>query len=506
MKTNNLWVLSGFLGVVCLTQPVVANPLTVCRQGQCAPAQYSLSTEQLYDYTNALFEANIGQDITFCQANPMTKSCYQPDMIVSVASPVIQSDVRLPKAGLLDAKKGTNPNTLSAILDMEVEANGTYPSCESVHSIVDVHSADKISITGYPFKCAFTNTSDTVFNLNFDVDFVDFDTGKIGAFYTLDARQAMVGDGSGYVILTMAHPIATNFELKYNPVPSAELVPVETAEAEKPACEPCEKDEIQIHSERAHQALAEAKQAEITAKMAMEKALETAQRAVVATEEVAEQKAMAAKLAQQEAMAAAQMAEQARLRVNARVAALNGQPCDKQADCPRCAKCPKKAMCKHKKSAHKPCGCMTGDCPYATQTEMAPESVVETPQEGATPRVSTQGTTPEKTTTKTVVKSVSTPKTTVTQTITRKRVVKSNGQIVEETEDTEVVPSDKILSSEEINAIGVKKEPIEADKIKADVVVKKNVQPTHIVIPTYKKEKTVLEKIAGFFWLDGPEN
>lgn len=502
MKTNNLWILSGLLGMTCLAQTAVANPVTVCRLGQCVPAKNLLSAEQMYDYTNALFDANIGQNMTFCQADPITKSCYQPDMVVSVASPVIQSDVRLSKAVLLDAKEGKNPNTLSALLDMEVEANGTYPLCESVHGVVAVHSADKISITGYPFKCAFTDASDTVLSLNFDVDFVDFDVGKIGAFYTLGARQAMVGDTTGYVVLTMAHPVATTFELTNKPTLSAELVSVEQAETEKPACEPCEKDEIQIHSEMAYRALAEAKQAEITAKMAMEKALEKAQQAARATEEVAEQKAVAAQMAQQEADAAAQMAEQARMRVNARVAALNGPAdcgTDRGDDCPKCAECPQYKGCKKNKEVNKSCGCMTKNCPHAEQTQMVEEEV-------AMPQVSQEVTTPQKMVTKTVVRPTATPKTTVTQTITRKRVVKSNGQIVEETEDTEVIPADKILSQEEINVVGLKQKQIKAVEIKPEVGAKKNIETTHIVIPTYKKEKTLLEKIAGFFWLDGPEN
>ena len=142
---------------------------------------------------------------------------------------------------------------------------------------------------------------------------------------------------------------------------------------------------------------------------------------------------------------------------------------------------------------------MTKNCPHAEQTQMVEEEVTM-------PQVSQEVTTPQETVTKTVVRPTATPKTTVTQTITRKRVVKSNGQIVEETEDTEVIPADKILSQEEINVVGLKQKQIKAVEIKPEVVAKKNIETTHIVIPTYKKEKTLLEKIAGFFWLDGPEN
>ncbi|MBR4927693.1 MAG: hypothetical protein IKY98_05140 [Alphaproteobacteria bacterium] len=378
MKTNNLWILSGFLTVACLAQTAQANPLTICKLGQCAPAEMSLNAEQLYHYVDAFFEANIGQSITFCQANPMTKLCYQPAITLSATSSVIQSDIHLSKAVLLDAKKGTNFNTLSTILDMDIEANGTYPSCESVNSIVAVNATDKISITGYPFKCAFTNSSDTVLSLNFDVDYIDFDAAKIGTFYTLNARQAMTGEVSGYAVLTMPHPIVTNFELKNRvaeivaPVAPIELVSVEQEEVEEPACDLCEKDEIQIQSEIAHRALAEANQAEMIVKEAMERALEKAQQAAKATEEVAEQKALAAELAKQEADTAAQMAEQARMRVSARVAALNGQPaCDKQAveGCSACANGLEQPTCKCKGEKAKSCGCMMDDCPYKKQTE-----------------------------------------------------------------------------------------------------------------------------------------
>ncbi|MBR4927694.1 MAG: hypothetical protein IKY98_05145, partial [Alphaproteobacteria bacterium] len=78
--------------------------------------------------------------------------------------------------------------------------------------------------------------------------------------------------------------------------------------------------------------------------------------------------------------------------------------------------------------------------------------------------------------TKTVVKSASVPKTTVTQTITRKRVVKSNGQIVEETEDTEIVSPDKIMSQEEImSSVSEQKASKEVNAV-PEITVKEEVQ------------------------------
>ena len=513
MKTNKLLILTGFLGITYITGTATANPLTICKMGQCAPSGTTLSAEQLYDHLNILFDTNIAQNMTFCQADPISKSCYRPDINVSATSPIIHADIYLSKATVLDAKKGRNPYTLSTILDMDVEANGTYPSCESIHSIIAVNSAEKITITGHPFKCTLTGSTDTLLTLNFDVDFVDFDAGKIGAYYNLTAKQAMNGEASGYTVLTLPRSIATTFELKYKPAIQTELIPAVQSSADEPTCAPCKKDEIQIHSEMARQALAEANQAEIMAKLAMEQALQKAEQAARATEEVAAQKAVAAELAKQEADTAARMAEQARMRVSDRAAAINGQtPCqmEKTADCPKCAKCPKQKMCKHKKSADKPCGCMTGECPYKTQMQSsvseeiqsAQESIIKEPQEtvAETPQSSAA-----KTATKKVVKSASAPKTTVTQTITRKRVVTSNGQIVEETEDTEIVPANKIMSQDQINAISSTQKTNKKSETVAVISVKDPIA-TEFVIPTYKKEETFLDKLAKIFWLDAPQN
>ncbi len=331
MTVNKLSLLSGILGV-CVGSSVWAmdtSAVQLCTESGCKEATQVATPVALYERLGELFTKNTGRKITFCDADPAIRLCFQQKLMVSASSPFMTANVSVDSADMTDVKISGEETSLTALLDMSVEANGTYPTCGTAQAKVIVGDSDKVSMVIDNFGCAFTSTLVSDLNMGFAVDYIDFEKAVLGGYYTFSASQAMHGMRSGYALLRFAEPVSGQFD---GVVPALETsatqlvvkdtkTPVQSGDKE---CAPCVAEQIRDDAV-VRSAIEAAARAEAEAKVAAERAVKMAEEAAQTTNDYALKKAEEAEKAKQEAEKAAEMALAARSRVDTKVAAMNCQ-------------------------------------------------------------------------------------------------------------------------------------------------------------------------------------
>lgn len=333
MTVNKVSLLSGVLGVF-LSSSVFAmstSATQLCTSGRCEDAKRVATPVALYERLGELFTQNTGRKIMFCDADPAIHLCFSQKLTVSASSPIVAANISIDAADMTEVKMSQEETSLTALLDMSVEANGTYPTCGTAQAKVVVGNSDNVSMVIEHFGCALTSTSMSDLTMGFAVDHIDFEKAVIGGYYTFSAAGSVHGMRSGYALLRFAEPVSGEFdgvpermvetvkslgEVAVVPVVEKE---VKTAEKE---CAPCVaekiRDDVEVRS-----AIEAAARAEAEAKAAADRAVKMAEEAAQTTSEYALKKAQEAENAKQEAEKAAEMAKVARSRVDNKVAAMS---------------------------------------------------------------------------------------------------------------------------------------------------------------------------------------
>lgn len=329
MIVNKLSLLSGVMGVF-LSSSVLAmsTPTTqLCSAGRCEDAQRVATPVALYERLGELFTKNTGRKITFCDADPVIRLCFQQKLTLSASSPIMVANMSVDAADIVDVKMSQDETSFTALMDMSVEANGTYPTCGTAQTKVVVGETDKVSMVIDNFGCALTSTSVSDLNMGFAVDYIDFEKAIVGGYYTLSASQAMHGMRSGYALFRFSEPVSGEFDGVPTTETSTQLIIKNTKKAIKMAdkeCAPCVAEKIRDDAV-VRAAIEAAARAEAEAKAAAGRAVKMAEDAAQTTSEYAQKKAAEAEKAKQDAEKAAEMALAARSRVDNKVAAIQCQ-------------------------------------------------------------------------------------------------------------------------------------------------------------------------------------
>ena len=331
MTVNKMPLLIGTFGFL-LSSSVLAAPTSgtqLCTDNRCVEANQVATPVALYHRLGELFTKNTGRKITFCDADPSIRLCFQQMLRMSASSSVMTADIMVDAADMLEVKMSQDETSLTALLDMSVEANGTYPECATAQAQVVVDASDKVSVIIDNFGCAFTSTSTSDLNMGFAVDYIDFEKAVLGGYYTFSASQAMHGMRSGYALLRFAEPVSGKFDgiIPFEPDVVSDVVVeeqnvVSDVEKTKEECAPCVAEKIR-DDDAVRGAIEAAARAEAEAKAAAERAVKMAEDAAQATSNYAQKKAEEAEKAKKEAEKAAEMAKAARSRVDNKVAAMS---------------------------------------------------------------------------------------------------------------------------------------------------------------------------------------
>lgn len=188
--------------VVARTQtPKTPYSILICRSKQCAKAEYSMTKEFLYNRLVKLFESNLNKDILLCDADPVSHVCYNHAIQIPARTNVLNVDIKIPSIRLLDAKLLKGQTALDLIFDYNVDINNIRSVCQSSVTRLSVDFIDKVQMLSPGFDCRFTTTGNSALNASYNIDYVDFDYGTLGAYYTIGAGETVRGGASGYLLM-----------------------------------------------------------------------------------------------------------------------------------------------------------------------------------------------------------------------------------------------------------------------------------------------------------------
>ena len=185
----------------------------ICRSGKCKTAGDMMTQEFLYTKFASLLKNNINKRVSFCNADVATHTCINGAIAFDATIGATPSTVYMPSALLIDTKSMSDGKTQKFVLDYDLKVGEIYPICQASLNQLNAPSINDVSIETTPFECRFTGSGMSVLSASYDVDFIDFDSGVIGAHYVIKLAQASEGEATGYALLRFASLSNSNDEV-----------------------------------------------------------------------------------------------------------------------------------------------------------------------------------------------------------------------------------------------------------------------------------------------------
>ena len=200
---SGLMVLSlavGALPAAAQIDNLSSTSVLVCRSHQCANAPYSMTKGFLFNKIAQMMEKNVGKTVLVCEADPATHICLEEGISVPADTSYSPVQVTVQRMKLTDEKKLNGSTGLDLVWDYRIKADRTYPPCQLALSRLSVEYTDKVELTTQDFMCNITETGQTSLNATYNINYLDFDYGFIGAYYTIGIGGAVRGDKTGYAL------------------------------------------------------------------------------------------------------------------------------------------------------------------------------------------------------------------------------------------------------------------------------------------------------------------
>lgn len=192
--------------VLFATATIAQTPsILICRAKQCVEARQTVSREYLFNQVSQLLDKNIGKDISLCEADPTTRVCLTSGISFPAHSQTIQTSISISAIKLIDAKILPNVTGIDLILDYKIKAGDTFPRCQTALSRLGVMSSDNIQTMSPQFNCHLTETGNTVLSIVYNIDYIDFDYGMVGAHFSAASGQSILGGKTGYALMRFTH-------------------------------------------------------------------------------------------------------------------------------------------------------------------------------------------------------------------------------------------------------------------------------------------------------------
>lgn len=186
-----------------------ASSVLVCRGRQCAAAEQSMTAAFLFNKLVSLFETNLGHDILICEADPISHVCTENRLAFPATIGVASTSLSIPAMRLLDAKLIKGSLGLNLLFSYYVFADGQTVPCQNALSKIVINSTSKVQMSSAPFECGFSQTGSSSFNTWFLIDYLDFDYGTIGGYYTIGSNKGVKAEKTGYTLLRFTRPQAS---------------------------------------------------------------------------------------------------------------------------------------------------------------------------------------------------------------------------------------------------------------------------------------------------------
>ncbi|MBR6411797.1 MAG: hypothetical protein IKS41_01380, partial [Alphaproteobacteria bacterium] len=190
----------GILPASAQIDNLSSTSVLVCRAHQCANAPYSMTKGFLFNKIAQMMEKNIGKTILVCEADPATHICLTEGISIPADNSYSPVQVNIQKLKMVDEKKLNGSTGLDLVWDYRIKADRTYPPCQLALSRLTVDYTDKVELSTQDFMCNITETGQTLLNATYNIDYLDFDYGFIGAYYTIGISGTVQGDKTGYAL------------------------------------------------------------------------------------------------------------------------------------------------------------------------------------------------------------------------------------------------------------------------------------------------------------------
>ena len=202
--TSGLLLLSVcFVSMPAFSQaePQFKNSVLVCRARQCAETSYAMSQGFFFNKVDQMMKRNIGKAVLLCEADPVSHVCLSQGLTIPAQTLLENIDIKIDGLKLTDEQLVSGQKALDVVFDYKIRANEIFPKCQLGVSRLTVSAVDKVEMTTDDFVCHITETGRTAINATYNIDYLDFDYGFIGAYYTIGVGETVKGDKTGYVLM-----------------------------------------------------------------------------------------------------------------------------------------------------------------------------------------------------------------------------------------------------------------------------------------------------------------
>lgn len=195
---------------------------TICQNKKCYPATMALTRERLFEQIQNLVDNNLNQNMSLCEANPQSKMCLTKGFSIPLYSGITQMNMDVASARILDKKEIEKTTGLDLIIDYKVKTENLFPTCQTAPSRLGVLEANRVQLIAPEFSCNFSQSNKSSFSIAFDVDYINFDNGTVGAYYSMAASKALAGQKNGYVLFRFPQTDSSALNNEF-PMPSVYL-------------------------------------------------------------------------------------------------------------------------------------------------------------------------------------------------------------------------------------------------------------------------------------------
>lgn len=200
MKKIFLCLSVSAMAMFSATADASTYPTQICRGRACQPVSFS-PKNQLLDELATLFPSTV-QQIVFCQADPASRTCIKDGLEFFGYSSAATIRFNVPFARIVHVEPRSNGYGLT--LDYQVQANGFYPTCTVSDGSLSLYRRGIMQLSSPLFSCQLTRSGTSRISIQFQLDYIDFEQRRMGAFYTTYVDGEVIGSGSGYALLRLS--------------------------------------------------------------------------------------------------------------------------------------------------------------------------------------------------------------------------------------------------------------------------------------------------------------
>jgi len=176
------------------------RPVVICRDFNCTRLNNRITRTFLFNSLANMMMTNSHSRLYICEADPFSRSCLQSGISFPVRSGIANALVKIPKATISQVNLSTGLSRATVDMNYEMLVNGIQRVCEPTVMDISVPNNSQATLVNREFSCNFTSDGTANVSLLLNIDYIDFDYGLIGGYYSVGVQGATFGGGMGYLV------------------------------------------------------------------------------------------------------------------------------------------------------------------------------------------------------------------------------------------------------------------------------------------------------------------